>query len=132
MVLPYLKGLMVIKKILNIVLVYILWCFCIQSLGFLTGTRKIIYAKWLHMILALINNMDQLIKNILFLQLFLNHQLQMLFTKTFGYKDCSSYNPKFLCCLSITDMQIYFRNNKNKHQNIHHNNGHKKCRKRLR
>jgi hypothetical protein len=32
MVLPYLKGLMVIKEILHIVLVYLLWCFCIQSL----------------------------------------------------------------------------------------------------
>ena len=31
MVFPYLKGLMVIKKILHIVLVYLLWCFCIQS-----------------------------------------------------------------------------------------------------
>jgi hypothetical protein len=32
MVLPYLKGLMVIKKILHIVLVYLLWFFCIQYL----------------------------------------------------------------------------------------------------
>ena len=32
MVLPYLKGLIVIKEILHIVLVYMLWCFCIQSL----------------------------------------------------------------------------------------------------
>jgi hypothetical protein len=32
MVLPYLKGLIVIKEILHIVLVYLLWCFCIQSL----------------------------------------------------------------------------------------------------
>jgi hypothetical protein len=32
MVLPYPKGLIVIKKILHIVLVYLLWCFCIQSL----------------------------------------------------------------------------------------------------
>jgi hypothetical protein len=32
MVLPYLKGLMVIKEILHIVLVYLLQCFCIQSL----------------------------------------------------------------------------------------------------
>jgi hypothetical protein len=32
MVLPYPKGLIVIKKILHIVLVYLLWCFCVQSL----------------------------------------------------------------------------------------------------
>jgi hypothetical protein len=32
MVFPYLKGLIVIKEILHIVLVYLLWCFCIQSL----------------------------------------------------------------------------------------------------
>jgi hypothetical protein len=32
MVLPYPKGLIVIKKILHIVLVDLLWCFCIQSL----------------------------------------------------------------------------------------------------
>jgi hypothetical protein len=32
MVFPYLKGLIVIKKILHIVLVYLLWCFCIQYL----------------------------------------------------------------------------------------------------
>jgi hypothetical protein len=32
MVLPYPKGLIVIKKILHIVLVYLLWCFCIQYL----------------------------------------------------------------------------------------------------
>jgi hypothetical protein len=32
MVLPYLKGLMVLKEILHIVLVYLLWCFCIQYL----------------------------------------------------------------------------------------------------
>jgi hypothetical protein len=32
MVLPYLKGLIVIKVILHIVLVYLLWLFCIQSL----------------------------------------------------------------------------------------------------
>ena len=31
-VLPYPKGLTVIKKILHIVIVYLLWCFCIQSL----------------------------------------------------------------------------------------------------
>jgi hypothetical protein len=30
MVLPYLKGLMVINEILHIVLVYLLWCFCIR------------------------------------------------------------------------------------------------------
>ena len=32
MVLPYFKGLMVIKEIFHIVLVYLLWFFCIQSL----------------------------------------------------------------------------------------------------
>ena len=32
MVFSYLKGLIVIKEILHIVLVYLLWCFCIQSL----------------------------------------------------------------------------------------------------
>jgi hypothetical protein len=32
MVFPYLKGLIVIKEILHIVLVYLLWFFCIQSL----------------------------------------------------------------------------------------------------
>jgi hypothetical protein len=32
MVLPYLKGLIVIKYIFHIVLVYLLWFFCIQSL----------------------------------------------------------------------------------------------------
>jgi hypothetical protein len=32
MVFPYLKGLIVIKEIFHIVLVYLLWCFCIQSL----------------------------------------------------------------------------------------------------
>jgi hypothetical protein len=32
MVLPYPKGLIVIKEILHIVLVYLLWLFCIQSL----------------------------------------------------------------------------------------------------
>jgi hypothetical protein len=32
MVLPYLKGLIVIEEVLHIVLVYLLWCFCIQSL----------------------------------------------------------------------------------------------------
>jgi hypothetical protein len=32
MVLPYLKGLIVINEILHIVLVYLLWCFFIQSL----------------------------------------------------------------------------------------------------
>jgi hypothetical protein len=30
MVLPYLKGLMVINEIFHIVLVYLLWCFCIR------------------------------------------------------------------------------------------------------
>jgi hypothetical protein len=37
MVLPYLKGLIVIKEILHIVLVYLLWCFCIQSLVLNSG-----------------------------------------------------------------------------------------------
>ena len=32
MVLPYPKGLIVINKIFHIVLVYLLWSFCIQSL----------------------------------------------------------------------------------------------------
>jgi hypothetical protein len=32
MVLPYPKGLIVIKNIFHIVLVYLLWCFCIQYL----------------------------------------------------------------------------------------------------
>jgi hypothetical protein len=32
MVLPYLKGLIVIHEIFHIVLLYLLWFFCIQSL----------------------------------------------------------------------------------------------------
>jgi hypothetical protein len=32
MVFTYLKGLIVIKEIFHIVLVYLLWCFCIQYL----------------------------------------------------------------------------------------------------
>jgi hypothetical protein len=32
MVFPYLKGMIVIKEIFHIVLVYLLWCFCIQYL----------------------------------------------------------------------------------------------------
>jgi hypothetical protein len=39
MVLPYLKGLIVIKEIFHIVLVYLLWCFCIQSLVLNMATR---------------------------------------------------------------------------------------------
>jgi hypothetical protein len=39
MVLPYPKGLIVIKKILHIVLVYMLWCFFIQYL---------VLNKWYH------------------------------------------------------------------------------------
>jgi hypothetical protein len=41
MVLPYLKGLIVIKKIFHIVLLYLLWFFCIQYWFLTSGIRAL-------------------------------------------------------------------------------------------